>query len=225
MQKLLAGIAVIVCFIVYSYKAEADLIGDLRNGTSDITATSTTGAWMGIIGYWKKQKSAPDFKAIVTARDKFFGWEQAGSAELAVEGAIKYCKEHGGGRTRCEVYAIGDEIVEGYTQAKLAEAIESYNRKLSGKLIKTPPPNNPYIYCWRADGSVYRNYEDCTGTSVEITKNSYDRLSAQAVTERVEGSSTNTIEEKLQKLKELLDKGLITSEEAKAKRSELLNDL
>ena len=129
MRNLIIAISIAVFAAFLATKAEAGLIEDLRSGKSDVKASSTSAYYLGIVRYWKQQKSAPDFKAIVTARSNSYALHGAGSAEQAVEAAIRYCKEQGGGRTRCEVYAAGDAVVEGYSQDELADAIEAYNSR------------------------------------------------------------------------------------------------
>ena len=74
MRYIIALIIAVPLLMAVSLKAEAGLVEDLRSGKSDVRASSNAGGWIGIIKYWKKQKSAPDFKAIVTARTNFYGW-------------------------------------------------------------------------------------------------------------------------------------------------------
>jgi hypothetical protein len=205
-------------------KAEAGLVEDLRSGKSNIKASSNSGAYIGVIKFWQQQKSAPDFKAIVTARSNFYGWHGDRSVELAVEKAIRYCKEQGGGRTTCQVYAVGDAVVEGYTQNELANAIEAYNLRISGpnSATSTVPRR---VYCRNKDGSAFASWSSCnSGTQITVHEFRLIKAEKSDTDNRTESNSVS-IEAKLKKLKQLLDKGLITPEEAKAKRAKLLEEL
>ena len=50
----------------------------------------------------------------------------------AVEGALTHCKKSGGGKTKYEVNAVEDAIVEGHSQVELAGTIEAYQLEVSG---------------------------------------------------------------------------------------------
>jgi len=145
-----------------------------------------------------------------------------------VEGAVRHCKEQGGGRTRCKVYAVGDTIVEGHSQAELADAIEAYQLEVSGS---KSTPSLKTVYCKRSNGTVVYSSRPCGGTQ-EITKAEYDRLkdkktdtASTTSKSKTEPSVDDPLEAKLEKLKKLLEMGLITEEEAAAKRVKLLDDL
>ena len=232
-MRYILALIIALPLLAMSLEAEAGLVEDLRSGKSDIRASSNAGNWTGIIQYWKKAKSWPDFKAIVTARSYFYSWEQAGSAEQAVEGAVRHCKEQGGGRTSCQVYAVGDAVVEGYSQAELADAIEAYQLEVSGSKTtskSTPADGN---YCKTGVGKVYGPVGWFCGDfgDTKITKAEYDRLknkkkdTASTTEPDAAPSGDDPLEAKLEKLKKLLEKGLITEEEAEAKRAKLLEDL
>lgn len=168
-----------------------NLVKDLRSGKSDVRASSTSGSYQGIIQFWRQMKSKPDFKATVSAKSHGYGAFGESSAEAAVKRAIGNCKEKGGGVGRCKVYAVGDNIVQGRSQAELADAIEAYNLKVSG----------------------------------EKKKDTADDTSSTTAVETEVPSDDAPLEAKLEKLKKLLEKGLITEEEAAAKRAKLLEDL
>ena len=108
------------------------------------------------------------------------------------------------------------------------------------RLKEIPPIEGDAIYCKRDDGTVYlAKWQEDLGyshsvncrTSERITKAEYDRLKGKktdtATTSKTETESSNDdpLEAKLEKLKKLLEKGLITEEEAAAKRAKLLEDL
>jgi hypothetical protein len=103
----------------------------------------------------RNQKSAPDYKAVVITRDIYgmiWSWQADVSAEKAVENALKHCREKE--NQSCDVFAVGDNIVQGHSQAELADAIEAYQLEVSG----TKPTTSVSIleYCQKSDGSVYR---------------------------------------------------------------------
>jgi len=268
-----------------------NLVEDLRSGNSNVRAVSSIGNFTGVIKFWREMKSRSDFKATVYNKGWTHGTYSAHSAEAAIKAAIRNCEEEGGGRTRCQVYAVGDNIVQGRSQAELADAIEAYQLEVSGTTA-AKPKNGNFVYCRRDDGSVYswhtgNDYTDgsradqiiscansteitkaeydrlkgkktvtarktptsshyckrkdgvvyeskrhvCPSSHTEINKAEYDRLKNQkkdtASTTKSDTASSgdDPLEAKLEKLKKLLDKGLITEEEAAAKRAKLLEDL
>ena len=155
------------------------------------------------------------------------------SAEAAVEGALTNCKESGGGVTRCEVYAVGDNIVQGHSQAELADVIEAYQLEVSGSKTtskSTPADGN---YCKTGVGNVYGPVGWFCGDfgDTKITKAEYDRLkdkktdTASTTEPETASSGDDPLEAKLEKSQKLLEKGLLTEEEAAAKRAKLLEDL
>ena len=106
----------------------------------------------------------------------------------------------------------------------------------------TASSSSKTIYCQRHDGTVIRLHGmdsngDCTkinGTELPlrmISKAEYDRLkdkkkdTASKPEPDTASSSDDPLEAKLEKLQRLLEKGLITEEEAAAKRAKLLEDL
>jgi len=118
----------------------------------------------------------------------------------------------------------------------LADAIEAYQLEVSGSKTTVTASASKTIYCRRANGGVYprRNIkvELCSSRSdTQITKAEYDRLknkktdTASATEPDAASSGDDPLEAKLEKLKKLLEKGLITEEEAAAKRAKLLDDL
>ena len=272
-MRYILALIIAVPLLAVSLEADAGLVEDLRSGKSNVRASSTQGSHSGIIKFWREMKSQPDFKAIASARGWSYGVMGRYTAEAAVEGALQHCKESGGGVTRCEVYAVGDNIVEGRSQTELADAIEAYQLEVSGsrstyckrrdgtvysygwkdktacggeeeitkaeydrlkgkKTVtarKTPTSSH---YCKRKDGVVYESKRHvCPSSHTEINKAEYDRLKNQkkdaASTTKPDAASSgdDPLEAKLEKLKKLLEKGLITEEEAAAKRAKLLEDL
>jgi len=119
----------------------------------------------------------------------------------------------------------------------LADAIEAYKLEVSGSKTTVTASASKTIYCRRANGGVYprRNIkvELCSSRSdTQITKAEYDRLKNKrtdtvndASTKDKASGSSESLKAKLKELKDLLDEGLITAEEAAAKRAKLLEDL
>ena len=76
-------------------------------------------------------KSQPDFKAIASARSKIYGVDDATLQSGGWRG-LNARKESGGGKTKYEVNAVEDAIVEGHSQVELAGTIEAYQLEVSG---------------------------------------------------------------------------------------------
>jgi len=96
----------------------------------------------------------------------------------------------------------------------------------------TATSTNITLYCKRSDGSVYSYSHANCGSSKKITKAEYDRLKNKKTDTANDASSTDKasgssgpLKAKLKEVKDLLDEGLITEEEAAAKRAKLLEDL
>jgi len=233
MRILLALIIALPLLMAASLEADAGLVEDLRSGKSNVR-TSSAGNYPGIIKFLREVKSKPDFKAIASARTHVYGSIGNSSAEAAVEGALTFCKESGGGTTTCKIYAVGDNIVQGHSQAELADVIEAYQLEVSGSKTtskSTPADGN---YCKTGVGNVYGPVGWFCGDfgDTKITKAEYDRLKNKktdtvndASTKDKASGSSESLKAKLKELKDLLDEGLITEEEAAAKRAKLLEDM
>jgi len=100
----------------------------------------------------------------------------------------------------------------------------------SMKFVSNATQVDTHKYCIKSDGSTILSECSSSGDR-EITKSEYDRLKNQkkdtATTSKseTEPSGDDPLEAKLEKLQKLLDKGLITEEEAAAKRAKILEDL
>ncbi len=165
MRYIIALIIALPLLMAASLEAEAGLVEDLRSGKSDVRAATTQGSYGGIVSYWRKMISQPNFKAIVSARSNGYAVVGRHSAEAAVEGAIKKCQESGGGVTRCEVYTVGDTIVQGHSQTELADAIEAYQLKLP--LGRRPASAFKMGYCKTKDNYAYKwNSDSCAASHV-----------------------------------------------------------
>jgi hypothetical protein len=182
-RVIVIGAAIIGFFATTLFLAphsEAGLVEDLRSGKSDIKAVSQVGAVIGLVSAWKQAKSFPDFKAIAYSNpyqpftQSVYG---AYSAEAAIKEALEHCQKASG--SVCFVYAVGDAVVSGYTQNKLADVIEAYDPKSSRNNTSAAAPNSDTLsgrsYCKRPDGSVYINWGKCVETEA-ITKAEYGRL-------------------------------------------------
>ena len=250
-----------IVFTGIPHDAEAGLVEDLRSGESKIRAVGWLSSWHRQT--WTPQlknefKQLPDYKVIVMyPRNQPKGgyyWWGANSAVQAVIGVFNFCKTR---RLKCGIYALGDQVVEGHSQEKLADAIEAYQLEVSGiggtlyckrddgsvyqtslgpngctKQITKAEYENLYdkiVHCKRNNGTVYSS-RTCAGAR-KITKAEYDRLknqkkdAASKPEPETASSSDDPLEAKLEKLQRLLEKGLITKEEAAAKRTKLLEDL
>ncbi len=85
------------------------------------------------------------------------------------------------------------------------------------------PVSSKYVYCLSPDSkSVQRYIEFCPDGLKNTTKNEYEKYPDK---DSEIPPVVSSIETKLEKLKRLLDKGLITAEEAKSKRAQILDDL
>ena len=101
------------------------------------------------------------------------------------------------------------------------------------KSEKTSTKSRKNVYCKKPNGIVYSYLEyDSTGVcglNKEITKAEFDRLKNQkedtANDKDKASGSAGSLRVKLKELKQLLDEGLITEEEAAVKRTKLLEDL
>jgi len=132
------------------------------------------------------QKSAPDYKAIITSGGWVYRFSGHSSAEQAVEGGLSYCKEHS--RQDCRVFAVGDNIVQNNTQEELADAIEAYQLEVSGS--KSTSSAGKTVYCKTEDGLAYKLFSDVSaggscdaaGVHTKITKAEYDSLKGKTVT-------------------------------------------
>ncbi|MBI07725.1 MAG: hypothetical protein CMM54_12155, partial [Rhodospirillaceae bacterium] len=173
-MRYILSLIVAVILIAPSLEASAGLVEDLRSGKSKVRASTTQGNWVGILRHWRQMKSAPDFKAIASVQNYSYAAWSHNSAEAAVEEALRYCKEQGGGRTRCKVYSVGNNIVETYTQKELADAIEAYQLEVSGSTA-TSSRRSEYVKCKHSNGDVFTSWGSC-GVGKQITKAEYDRL-------------------------------------------------
>ena len=95
-MRYILALIVAVILIAPSLEASAGLVEDLRSGKSKVRASTTQGSYEGIIQFWRKMKPQPDFKAIVSARSRVYAVMGRHTAEAAVEGALRHCKESGG---------------------------------------------------------------------------------------------------------------------------------
>ena len=158
---------IIAATFLFAPQVEAGLVEDLRSGKSDVRAAFDPSSWGAsyFLKYMRNAKSEPDFKAFVTWNSWIDYWQGARSAEEAIESMLQHCKTK---NRKCRVYAVGHTMVAGYSQKKLADAIEAYNFEILGR--KSAAPANPRrVYCKRGDGSAYAGYRSCGG-NVEITK-------------------------------------------------------
>ena len=192
-MRYILALIIAVPLLAVSLEADAGLVEDLRSGKSDVkTVPGSVNRIVGPAKAFRTLKSKPDFKAMVVANTSGYGsyynWS-ASSAEDAIHRAMAYCQSESFG---CGVYAVGDQVVMGDSQAELADAIEAYNLKVSGNTKKETPAND---------------------------------TSSEAETEAEPIDEDDPLEAKLEKLNKLLEKGLITEEEAAAKRAKLLEDL
>ena len=112
----------------------------------------------------------------------------------------------------------------------MADVIEAYQLEVSGNTA-TKPKNVDFKYCRTDDGRILFTVMSCA-SNTEITKAEYDRLKNKktdtvndASTKDKASGSSESLKAKLKELKDLLDEGLITEEEAAAKRAKLLEDL
>ena len=88
------------------------------------------------------------------------------------------------------------------------------------------------LYCKAPSGKVYQGTPKQCSRYQKITKTEYDRLKNKkkdtadnASTKDKASGSSESLKAKLKELKQLLDEGLITEEEAAAKRAKLLEDM
>ena len=239
-MRYILALIIAVPLLAVSLEADAGLVEDLRSGKSNVRAEIELSPWGKEMyrKYMHGLKSNPDYKAFVTYRggDWIQGWSGSASAEQAIKESLKYCKEKRPTGAQCRVYAVGHTVVAGYSQKKLADAIEAYQLEVSGSktTTKSTTSSERTFYCINPNGSFYTNrsydFTGVCGPDKEITKAEYERLKNKkkdtATTEPDTASSgDDPLEAKLGKLKKLLEKGLITEEEAAAKRAKLLEDL
>ena len=230
-QKRIIRTAIAVLTVLASgmlaAQAEAGLVEDLRRGNSDIEAVwsgrSSASGWA--LQNYKSFLTKRDHKAMAMHDHAGFwlAWEYP-SAAAAVKVAISGCENEWGGT--CKVYAVGSEIVQGFSQRELANAIAaldpSYDDETEGK--------SNFVYCRKNDGSaIVGDAKIGCGNHVKISKAEYFRLKreqkskvAASKAETDINVETDTVEASLIRLKRLLDRGLVSAEEAKIWRRELL---
>jgi len=199
-----------------------DLVKDLRSGKSNVRASldsyNNSLRQDSLRKYFREEKSKPDYRAIVAWKNWNLGISKSGSAEEAIHSLLQHCKER---NNKCRIYSVGDTIVEGHSQAELADVIEAYQLEVSG---------SKYVKCKYSNGDVFTSWGSCQ-VGKQITKAEYDRLknkkkdSASTTEPDTASSGDDPLEAKLERLKKLLEMGLITEEEAAAKRAKLLEDL
>jgi hypothetical protein len=89
-----------------------------------------------------------DFKAYATSDPQKFrvarGWSfRYGSPEDAIKGAMEQCaksQKSWGSSDPCELFAIGDIIVRGMTEAQKRAAVEVYKKNQDASNADLPPP-------------------------------------------------------------------------------------
>ncbi len=172
-----AILTIVAASLFFAPPANAGLVEDLRSGKSNVRAVSHVGLVYGLLNALKELKRYPDFKAMAysgpytTTSQAVYG---AYSAQQAIETALEMCTKEAG--STCFVYAVGDQIVTGYTQEELADEIAAYDPAISGKTYSTSS-----IFCKRQDGSVYRHTEGYSCNNNEkISEAEYARLKNQS---------------------------------------------
>ena len=162
-------------------QADAGLVEDLRSGKSNVRAVSQVGPVMGLLKSVNDMRPKQDFKAIAYSgmyTRTTQGVYGAYSAEQAIETALEMCEKAVG--NSCFIYAVGDQVVTGYTQKELADEIEAYDPRYRKSAASANPDTlSGRSYCMRADGSVYITWGKCVETTA-ITKAEYARLKKQA---------------------------------------------
>jgi len=179
-MRYILALIIAVPLLAVSLEADAGLVEDLRNGKSNVRASSHQSSSIDAYRLQRLQKSAPDYKAIITSGGWVYRFSGHSSAEQAVEGGLSYCKEHS--RQDCRVFAVGDNIVQNNTQEELADAIEAYQLEVSGS--KSTSSAGKTVYCKTEDGLAYKLFSDVSaggscdaaGVHTKITKAEYDRL-------------------------------------------------
>lgn len=109
-------------------------IEELRTGKSNIRAVGwlSNSVNQSRISKLKNElKQYPDYKVIVMYprnRPKTaFYWGEGISAEQLVTDVFNFCEFK---QFRCGIYVLGDQVVAGYSQKKLADAIEAYQLRV-----------------------------------------------------------------------------------------------
>lgn len=131
MRYLATLLIAVALLMVLSSRADAGLVEQLRTGNSYIRSTLEPSSWEkdNFRKYMREQDSTPDFKVYVTWKTWIQIWSGASSAEQAIDSMFEYCRERD---RKCRIYAIGETVVAGYSQNKLADVIEAYNLRVSG---------------------------------------------------------------------------------------------
>jgi len=177
-MRYILALIMSVPFLAMSLEADAGLVEDLRSGKSDVRAEIEPSSWDAnyFRRYMHEAKSEPDYKAFVTYKNWIQYWQGAYSAEQAIEDMLQYCKKK---NRQCRVYAVGHTVVAGYSQKKLADAIESYQLEVSGSktTTKSTTSSERTFYCINPNGSFYTNrsydFTGVCGPDKEITKTEY----------------------------------------------------
>jgi hypothetical protein len=139
-----------------------------------------------------------------------------------------------------------NNLIAAREQAELADAIEAYQLEVSGTTA-TKPVNEFFKgnerleeilkgdgnFCKTGVGKIYGPVARRCGDfgDTKITKAEYDRLkdkktdTASTTEPETASSGDDPLEAKLEKSQKLLEKGLLTEEEAAAKRAKLLEGL
>jgi len=153
------------------------------------------------------------------------------STSSTSSGKTVYCYSS----TTKTVYSLTTENSTGWCGANEIITKAEYDR-LGGKKTVTASKSTT-VYCKAKNGNVYKGTPKQCYRHRLLTKFQYDRLKGETDTDTVEVKRQEALAEttipteiqstkaKLRGLKEMLDEGLITKEEAAAKRAKLLEDL
>ena len=185
MRILIAVLAMLVV-VFLATQAKADLVADLRSGRSDIKAAPNSIRQVrGFDQIYEKSLSYPKYVAMVAQwYGRYGNWTTYGadSAEMAIKTALRRCEDRWGGT--CRVYSVGKKIVIGFSQKKLAAAIEAYDRGNKKTVTEKREAEGAGIersndrYCKNNYGKVHKAFNgDCPlHYPTPITKAEYDRL-------------------------------------------------
>lgn len=179
---LLALIIAVPLLITTTPMANAGLVEDLRSGRADIETLSNGQASRitGISRNYKVIKTKPEHKAMAVQAVFPYGVRSAWghrSAAAAVQAAMSLCEKTWGGG--CQLYSVNSQVVQGYTQRKLANVIAKFDgfNKNTNDTAHNSIASSSVVYCRREDGSVYRRRPGLAcQTGREITKAEYNRL-------------------------------------------------
>ncbi len=195
-------------------------------------------------------KAEPHYRAFAASGNQRIGYSSGYGAgndtvEEAMQSAIEYCNKEKlkfveGHNPKCNVLYIGDVYIHNMSEAEIAAVISNYVKEhnipssysnQTDKNICGMALQNTQVK-WEEKDVAYASYVEeakrrhlTTEKCSQLLGNSQNNLISPSDATVDVGKVSNDIQIRLEKLKSLIDNGLITKEEAARKREEILEGL